>query len=61
MGSIPGVILGAVTLIALPEMFRGFELYRMFVFGGVMAVMMIFRPKGLWPAKRLGARSEERE
>jgi len=26
-----------------------------------MAVMMIFRPKGLWPAKRLGARSEERE
>ncbi|MDR3641265.1 MAG: high-affinity branched-chain amino acid ABC transporter permease LivM [Humidesulfovibrio sp.] len=61
MGSIPGVILGAVALIALPEVFRGFELYRMFVFGGVMAAMMIFRPKGLWPAKRLGARSEERE
>jgi len=61
MGSIPGVILGAVTLIALPEVFRGFELYRMFVFGGVMAGMMIFRPKGLWPAKRMGARSEERE
>jgi len=61
MGSIPGVILGSLALIALPEVFRGFELYRMFVFGGVMAVMMIFRPKGLWPAKRLGARSEERE
>jgi len=61
MGSIPGVILGSVALIALPEMFRGFELYRMFVFGGVMAVMMIFRPKGLWPAKRLGVRSEERD
>jgi branched-chain amino acid transport system permease protein len=61
MGSIPGVILGTVALIALPEVFRGFELYRMFVFGGVMAIMMIFRPKGLWPAKRLGARSEERE
>jgi branched-chain amino acid transport system permease protein len=61
MGSIPGVILGSVALIALPEMFRGFELYRMFVFGGVMAMMMLFRPKGLWPAKRLGARSEERE
>ncbi|MHC1700898.1 MAG: branched-chain amino acid ABC transporter permease [Humidesulfovibrio sp.] len=61
MGSIPGVILGALALIALPEVFRGFELYRMFVFGGVMAVMMIFRPKGLWPAKRLGARSEERD
>jgi len=61
MGSIPGVILGALALIALPEVFRGFELYRMFVFGGVMAVMMIFRPKGLWPAKRLGARSEEKD
>ncbi len=61
MGSIPGVILGALALIALPEVFRGFELYRMFVFGGVMAVMMLFRPKGLWPASRLGTRSEERE
>jgi len=61
MGSIPGVILGALALIALPEVFRGFELYRMFVFGGVMAVMMIFRPRGLWPAKRLGARSEEKD
>ncbi len=61
MGSIPGVILGALALIALPEVFRGFELYRMLVFGGVMAIMMLFRPKGLWPAKRLGARSEEKE
>jgi branched-chain amino acid transport system permease protein len=61
MGSIPGVILGALALIALPEVFRGFELYRMFVFGGVMAVMMLFRPRGLWPASRLGTRSEERE
>lgn len=61
MGSIPGVILGSLALIALPEMFRGFELYRMFVFGGVMALMMLFRPKGLWPAKRLGARSEEKD
>jgi len=61
MGSIPGVILGALALIALPEVFREFELYRMFVFGGVMAVMMLFRPKGLWPAKRMGTRSEENE
>ncbi|MBU1041011.1 MAG: branched-chain amino acid ABC transporter permease [Proteobacteria bacterium] len=61
MGSIPGVILGALALIALPEIFRGFELYRMFVFGGVMAMMMLFRPKGLWPAKRMGVRSEEKD
>lgn len=61
MGSIPGVILGSLALIALPEVFRGFELYRMLVFGGVMAVMMLVRPKGLWPAKRMGVRSEEKE
>ena len=61
MGSIPGVILGSLALIALPEVFRGFELYRMLVFGGVMAIMMLVRPKGLWPAKRMGVRSEEKE
>ncbi len=61
MGSIPGIILGALALIALPEALRGFELYRMLAFGGAMTVMMLFRPKGLWPAKRVGARSEERD
>ncbi|QGY39888.1 high-affinity branched-chain amino acid ABC transporter permease LivM [Pseudodesulfovibrio cashew] len=59
MGSIPGVMLGALALIALPEAFRDFELYRMLVFGGVMTTMMLVRPKGLWPAKRVGRRSEE--
>ena len=61
MGSIPGVMLGALALVALPEVFREFELYRMLAFGGAMTVMMVFRPKGLWPAKRFGARSEEKD
>lgn len=52
MGSIPGVILGAFALIVLPEAFRGFELYRMLIFGGAMVVMMIFRSQGFWPQKR---------
>lgn len=56
MGSIPGVMLGALALIALPEVFREFDLYRMLVFGGVMTTMMLVRPKGLWPPKRLGRR-----
>ena len=59
MGSIPGVILGALALVALPEMFRGFELYRMLAFGGAMAAMMLVRPAGLWPAARLGKRSDD--
>ncbi len=61
MGSIPGIILGAAALIVLPELFREFELYRMLAFGSVMVLMMLFRPEGLLPAKRLGTRSEERE
>jgi branched-chain amino acid transport system permease protein len=31
----------------------------MLAFGGAMTAMMIFRPKGLIPAKRVGGRSEE--
>jgi branched-chain amino acid transport system permease protein len=59
LGSIPGIILGALALVALPEVFRGFELYRMLAFGGAMTLMMLVRPAGLWPAKRMGRRSEE--
>jgi branched-chain amino acid transport system permease protein len=59
LGSIPGVILGVLALIALPEVFREFEMYRMLVFGGAMTLMMVVKPRGLWPAKRFGKRSEE--
>ncbi|MEH0021722.1 MAG: high-affinity branched-chain amino acid ABC transporter permease LivM [Desulfobacter sp.] len=61
MGSIPGIVLGVVALIALPEVFREFESYRMLVFGSTMIIMMLFRPAGLIPAKRMGQRSEEKE
>lgn len=61
MGSIPGIILGVIALIALPEVFRELQSYRMLVFGSTMIIMMLFRPAGLIPAKRVGTRSEERE
>ena len=61
MGSIPGILLGAAALIVLPEVFREFELYRMLAFGAAMTLMMLFRPAGLIPAKRVGTRSEEKE
>ena len=61
MASIPGIMLGVALLIILPEVFREFELYRMFAFGAAMTLMMVFRPEGLIPAKRMGGRSEERE
>lgn len=47
MGSIPGIILGALLLITLPEVFRDFQDYRMLAFGAALVLMMVFRPQGL--------------
>lgn len=51
-GSIAGVLLGAFLIVGLQDVFRGFESARMFVFGGAMMAMMIFRPQGLLPPRR---------
>ncbi len=47
MGSIVGVILGAFVLILLPEYLRVFSEYRMLIFGGMLVLMMVFRPGGI--------------
>lgn len=47
MGSVLGVIFGALTLILLPEYLRVFSEYRLLVFGAVLVVMMVFRPGGI--------------
>jgi len=52
MGSIPGIILGALVLKGLPEILRQLEDYRMLAFGALLIVMMILRPEGLWPSQR---------
>ena len=66
MGNIPGVILGAIVLAALPEFLRAVvepvqhmlfgavvldpEGIRMLLFGLAMVCVMLFRPAGLWPS-----------
>jgi len=52
MGSIPGVILGALLLMLLPEYLRVFNDYRMLLFGATMVLMMVFRPQGMITAVR---------
>ncbi|MDD2463802.1 MAG: branched-chain amino acid ABC transporter permease [Desulfobulbus sp.] len=47
MGSIIGVIIGALILILLPEYLRAVADYRMLAFGAILVVMMIFRPQGI--------------
>ena len=46
-GSLLGVILGAIVIVALPELFRDFAAYRLLVFGLMLMVLMVFRPQGL--------------
>jgi ABC-type branched-subunit amino acid transport system permease subunit len=48
--SIPGVILGAALLIPLPERFRFLHEYRLWLYGLVIVLMLLYRPQGLWPA-----------
>jgi branched-chain amino acid transport system permease protein len=47
MGSIVGVICGAMILILLPEYLRAFSEYRMLLFGAILVLMMVFRPGGI--------------
>ena len=47
MGSIVGVIIGALILILLPEYLRAFSDYRMLAFGALLVIMMVFRPQGI--------------
>lgn len=47
MGSILGVVVGALILILLPEYLRAFSEYRMLIFGAILVIMMVFRPGGI--------------
>jgi len=54
VGNLLGVILGAAIIVALPEIFRDFQVYRLLAFGLLLMVLMIFRPQGLLPAATQG-------
>ncbi|MCB9436611.1 MAG: hypothetical protein H6673_06380 [Anaerolineales bacterium] len=50
MGSLPGVIVGSIVLIGLPELLRPIQDYRIMVFGLLLIVTMVVRREGLMPA-----------
>jgi len=52
MGSQVGIVLAAVVLVGLPELFREFDTYRMMTFGIAMIAIMRFRPRGLIETRR---------
>jgi len=47
MGSQLGVAVAAFAMLGAFELFRGFEQYRMLIFGLAMVLIMIWRPRGL--------------
>jgi branched-chain amino acid transport system permease protein len=60
-GSLTGVTLGAGLLVAVPEIFREFRIYRMLLFGLLLMVVMVFRPQGLFVPARGRGREEVSE
>lgn len=54
LGSLPGVVLGTTVLTLAPEFLRFIADYRMMVYGLLMVVMMIVRPRGLLGGVKLG-------
>ncbi|MGQ9628506.1 MAG: branched-chain amino acid ABC transporter permease [Anaerolineae bacterium] len=52
MASIPGVIVGALILVGLPEVLRFTAEYRFLMYGATLVVMMLVRPEGFCPAAR---------
>ncbi|HSR33315.1 MAG TPA: leucine/isoleucine/valine transporter permease subunit, partial [Anaerolineae bacterium] len=52
IGSIPGVVVGSLFLIGLPEILREFAEYRMLMYGAALVIMMLVRPEGLVPEAR---------
>ena len=50
MGSLPGVMVGALALVGLPELLREFGEFRFLLYGAALIIMMRIKPEGLWPS-----------
>jgi branched-chain amino acid transport system permease protein len=61
IGSIPGVIIGAVVLVGLPEVLRDFAEYRLLFYGAILVGIMILRPEGLIASARRRRELHEKE
>ncbi len=61
LGSIPGVIVGSVILVGLPELLREFGEYRLHIYGAILVAIMLLRPGGLIPDRRRAIELESKE
>ena len=51
IASNPGIVVGAIVLIGMPELLREFSEFRFLMYGALLILMMIKRPQGLIPSK----------
>jgi branched-chain amino acid transport system permease protein len=61
IGSLPGVVTGALVLVGLPGVLREFEEYRALAYGAALVAVMILRPQGLVPNVRRSRELQEEE
>jgi branched-chain amino acid transport system permease protein len=61
MGSIPGSALGAVILTILPELLRQTHGYQDLIYGGLLVVLLIWRPQGILGRGKLSLKFLQRE
>jgi branched-chain amino acid transport system permease protein len=61
MGSIPGVVLAALVLVALPNVLQEFSSYRYLIYGALLIFMMLKRPEGFIPSRRRAEELREEE
>jgi len=61
LGSLPGVVVGALVLVGLPGLLREFEEYRVLAYSAALVAVMILRPQGLVPNVRRSRELQEEE
>lgn len=61
LGSVPGVVLGALVLLGLPGLLTQLEEYRFLIYGASLVAIMILRPQGLIPNVRRMRELQEEE
>jgi branched-chain amino acid transport system permease protein len=67
MGSLRGVVIGALVLIGIlggptqPGMLREFGEFKLLLYGVILVWMMLKRPEGLWPSAQRARELHEEE
>jgi branched-chain amino acid transport system permease protein len=61
LASIPGVVVGALVLVGLPELLREFAQFRYLIYGALLIFMMLNRPEGFIPSRRRAQELHEEE